>query len=79
MRSATLAGPLPKKVSDAKVIATFELFCQLIRLQLDIAVVERIKRSGDRMARLIDNILDFARGRGMRMILSAWSPAATAR
>jgi signal transduction histidine kinase len=111
--------PLPKKVSDAKVIATFELFCQLISLQLDVeehlensaaalldeqqtaelreqfiavlghdmrtplssivagaqalqrmpqstqatAVVERIKRSGDRMARLIDNILDFARGR----------------
>jgi signal transduction histidine kinase len=111
--------PLPKKISDAKVIATFELFCQLISLQLDIeerlensaaalldeqqtaelreqfiavlghdmrtplssivagaqalqrmpqstqaiAVVERIKRSGDRMARLIDNILDFARGR----------------
>jgi hypothetical protein len=111
--------PLPKKVSDAKVIATFELFCQLISLQLDVeervekseaallneqqtaelreqfiavlghdmrtplssilvgvqtlqrlplttqatTVVERIKRSGDRMARLIDNILDFARGR----------------
>jgi signal transduction histidine kinase len=111
--------PLPAKVSDAKVIATFELFCRLISLQLDIeerlensaaalldeqqtaelreqfiavlghdmrtplssivagaqalqrmplstqatAVVERIKRSGDRMARLIDNILDFARGR----------------
>jgi signal transduction histidine kinase len=111
--------PLPAKVSDAKVIATFELFCQLISLQLDVeerlenseaalldeqqtaelreqfiavlghdmrtplssivagaqalqrmplstqatAVVERIKRSGDRMARLIDNILDFARGR----------------
>jgi signal transduction histidine kinase len=111
--------PLPKKVSDAKVIATFELFCQLISLQLDVeehlensaaalldeqqtaelreqfiavlghdmrtplssivagaqalqrmpqstqatAVVERIQRSGDRMARLIDNILDFARGR----------------
>jgi signal transduction histidine kinase len=114
-----LRRPLPKKVSDAKVIATFELFCQLISLQLDIeerlensaaalldeqqtaelreqfiavlghdmrtplssivaaapalqrmpqstqatAFVERIKRSGDRMARLIDNILDFARGR----------------
>lgn len=111
--------PLPKKVSDAKVIATFELFCQLISLQLDVeervekseaallneqqtaelreqfiavlghdmrtplssilvgvqtlqrmplttqatTVVDRIKRSGDRMARLIDNILDFARGR----------------
>jgi len=111
--------PLPAKVSDAKVIATFELFCQLISLQLDaeerletseaalfdekqtaelreqfiavlghdmrtplssvmagvhalqrlplttqaVAVVERMKRSGDRMARLIDNILDFARGR----------------
>ena len=111
--------PLPKKVSDPKVIATFELFCRLISLQLDvgerlenseaalldeqqtaelreqfiavlghdmrtplssvlagvhalqrmplttqaISVVERIKRSGDRMARLIDNILDFARGR----------------
>ncbi len=111
--------PLPQKVSEARVIATFELFCQLISLQLDvgerlenseaallneqqtaelreqfiavlghdmrtplssvlvgvqtlqrmplttqaITVVERIKRSGDRMARLIDNILDFARGR----------------
>jgi signal transduction histidine kinase len=111
--------PLPAKVSDAKVIATFELFCQLISLQLDveerlqsteaalfsekqtaelreqfiavlghdmrtplssivagvqalqrmpltaqaITVVERMTRSGDRMARLIDNILDFARGR----------------
>lgn len=111
--------PLPKKVSDGSVIATFELFCRLISLQLDIeerlekseaallneqqtaelreqfiavlghdmrtplssvlagvhalqrmplgtqaiSVVERIKRSGDRMARLIDNILDFARGR----------------
>jgi signal transduction histidine kinase len=111
--------PLPAKVSDAKVIATFELFCQLISLQLDaeerlekseatlfdekqtaelreqfiavlghdmrtplssvvagvqtlqrmpltpqaVKVVERMKRSGDRMARLIDNILDFARGR----------------
>ena len=111
--------PLPKKASDAKVIATFELFCKLISLQLDAEelldtseaallderqtaelreqfiavlghdmrtplssvvagaqalqrmplssqaakVVERIKRSGDRMARLIDNILDFARGR----------------
>jgi hypothetical protein len=111
--------PLPAKVSDAKVIATFELFCQLISLQLDaeerlasseaalfnekqtaelreqfiavlghdmrtplssvvagvqalqrmplttqaVTVVERMKRSGDRMARLIDNILDFARGR----------------
>jgi signal transduction histidine kinase len=111
--------PLPKKVSDAKIIATFELFCNLISLQLDVeerlemseaalfderqtaelreqfiavlghdmrtplssvvagvqalkrmplplqatTVVERMKRSGDRMARLIDNILDFARGR----------------
>jgi signal transduction histidine kinase len=111
--------PLPAKVSDAKVIATFELFCQLISLQLDAeerldksetalldekqtaelreqfiavlghdmrtplssvvagvqtlqrmplttqaaTVVDRMKRSGDRMARLIDNLLDFARGR----------------
>jgi signal transduction histidine kinase len=111
--------PLPAKVSDAKVIATFELFCQLISLQLDAeerlerseaalfsekqtaelreqfiavlghdmrtplssvvagvqalqrmplptqatTVIERMKRSGDRMARLIENILDFARGR----------------
>lgn len=111
--------PLPKKVSDGSVIATFELFCGLISLQLDveerleeseaalldeqqtaelreqfiavlghdmrtplssvlagvhalqrmplstqaISVVQRIQRSGDRMARLIDNILDFARGR----------------
>jgi hypothetical protein len=111
--------PLPAKVSDSKVIATFELFCQLISLQLDAEerveaneaalldekqtaelreqfiavlghdmrtplssivagiqalqriplttqaakVVERMQRSGDRMARLIENILDFARGR----------------
>ena len=111
--------PLPAKVSDPKIVTTFELFAQLISLQLDteeriekseaalldeqqtaelreqfIAVlghdlrtplssvvagaqalgkmhptsqgsiiVERIKRSADRMARLIDNILDFARGR----------------
>ena len=111
--------PLPAKVSDSKVIATFELFCQLISLQLDVEehleaseaalldekqtaelreqfiavlghdmrtplssivagvqalqriplttqaakIVERMQRSGDRMARLIENILDFARGR----------------
>jgi len=111
--------PLPAKVSDPKTVATFEVFAQLISLQLDaeervaksqaalldeqqtaelreqfIAVVghdlrtplssvaagaqalgkmpltgqaeiivERIKRSADRMARLIENILDFARGR----------------
>jgi signal transduction histidine kinase len=111
--------PLPAKASDPKIIATFELFSQLISMQLDVAdrikeseaalldeqqtaelreqfiavlghdlrtplssvamganalqkmplngqavtIVERIKRSGDRMARLIDNILDFARGR----------------
>jgi signal transduction histidine kinase len=111
--------PLPAKVSDPKVIATFELFSQLISLQLDVeervekseaalldeqqtaelrelfiavlghdlrtplssvaagaqalhkmqlsgpatAILERIKRSSDRMARLIENILDFARGR----------------
>jgi signal transduction histidine kinase len=111
--------PLPAKVSDPKVIATFELFSQLISLQLDVeerirkseaallneqqtaelreqfiavlghdlrtplssvsagaqalqkmqlsgqavSVVERIRRSTDRMATLIDNILDFARGR----------------
>jgi signal transduction histidine kinase len=28
-----------------------------------VTVVERIKRSGDRMAKLVDNILDFARGK----------------
>jgi signal transduction histidine kinase len=111
--------PLPAKVSEAKVIATFELFSQLISLQLDVEermeaneaalldekqtaelreqfiavlghdmrtplssiiagvqvlqriplttqaakVVERMQRSGDRMARLIENVLDFARGR----------------
>ena len=111
--------PLPAKASDGKVIATFELFCQLISLQLDAEerleaneaelldekqtaelreqfiavlghdmrtplssivagvhvlqriplttqaakVVERMQRSSDRMARLIDNILDLARGR----------------
>jgi signal transduction histidine kinase len=111
--------PLPAKLSDPKIIATFELFSQLISLQLDVeerirrsedallneqqtaelreqfiavlghdlrtplssvaagaqalqkmslssealTVVERIKRSSDRMARLIDNVLDFARGR----------------
>jgi signal transduction histidine kinase len=111
--------PLPAKVSDPGILGTFELFSQLISLQLDIedrlqqsaaalldqqetadlreqfiavlghdlrtplssvtagvyalrkmsltaqaeSVVERIKRSGDRMAKLIDNILDFARGR----------------
>ncbi|HEV7442694.1 MAG TPA: GAF domain-containing sensor histidine kinase [Steroidobacteraceae bacterium] len=111
--------PLPAKVSDPKVIATFELFSQLISLQLDAeermekseaalldeqqtaelrelfiavlghdlrtplssvsagvqalqkmqltgqatTILERIKRSSDRIARLIENILDFARGR----------------
>jgi signal transduction histidine kinase len=111
--------PLPAKASDPKTIATFELFSQLISMQLDVedrikeseaalldeqqtaelreqfiavlghdlrtplssvamganalqkmplngqavTIVERIKRSGDRMAKLIDNILDFARGR----------------
>jgi signal transduction histidine kinase len=111
--------PLPAKVSDPKVVATFELFSQLISLQLDVeerierseaalldeqqtaelreqfiavlghdlrtplssiaagaqalekmplsgqasTIVARIRRSGDRMARLIENILDFARGR----------------
>ena len=35
--------PLPKKVSEAKVIATFELFCQLISLQLDVG--ERLEES----------------------------------
>jgi signal transduction histidine kinase len=111
--------PLPAKLSDPKILATFELFSQLISLQLDveerirrseaallneqqtaelreqfiavlghdlrtplssvaagaqalqkmslgrqaIIVVERINRSSDRMARLIDNVLDFARGR----------------
>src|ERR1700736_2856929 len=111
--------PLPAKVSDPRVVATFELFSQLISLQLDVEerverseaalldeqqtaelrelfiavlghdlrtplssvaagaqalqkmqlsgqatiVLERIKRSSDRMARLIENILDFARGR----------------
>jgi signal transduction histidine kinase len=111
--------PLPAKVSDPKVIATFELFSQLISLQLDAeerveksesalldeqqtaelrelfiavlghdlrtplssvatgaqalqkmqlggqatTILDRIKRSSDRMARLIENILDFARGR----------------
>jgi len=111
--------PLPAKVSDPKVVATFELFSQLISLQLDVeervekseaalldeqqtaelrelfiavlghdlrtplssvaagaqalqkmqlggqatTILERIRRSSDRMARLIENILDFARGR----------------
>jgi signal transduction histidine kinase len=111
--------PLPAKVSDPRVVATFELFSQLISLQLDVeervekseaalldeqqtaelrelfiavlghdlrtplssvaagaqalqkmqlgsqatTILERIKRSSDRMARLIENILDFARGR----------------
>jgi hypothetical protein len=111
--------PLPAQLSDPKIIATFELFSQLLSLQLDVeerirrseaallneqqtaelreqfiavvghdlrtplssvaagaqalekmslggqavTVVERIKRSSDRMARLIDNVLDFARGR----------------
>jgi signal transduction histidine kinase len=111
--------PLPVRLSDPKVIATFQLFSQLISLQLDVeerlqqsqqalmdeqqtaelreqfiavlghdlrnplfsvttgaftlarmtlpepavTIVERIRRSGDRMAKLVDNILDFARGK----------------
>lgn len=111
--------PLPAKVSTPRVVSTFELFSQLISLQLDAeermekneaalldeqqtaelrelfiavlghdlrtplssvaagvqalhkmqlsgqatTILERIKRSSDRMARLIENILDFARGR----------------
>jgi GAF domain-containing protein len=35
--------PLPKKVSEAGTIATFELFCQLISLQLDVG--ERLENS----------------------------------
>jgi signal transduction histidine kinase len=111
--------PRPAKLSDPNVITTFQLFSQLISLQLDveeriekseaallseqqtaelreqfiavlghdlrtplssvisgafalqkmslgsqaIGIVERIKRSADRMANLVENILDFARGR----------------
>jgi signal transduction histidine kinase len=111
--------PLPAKLNDPQVIQTFELFAQLISLQLDseerlqlsqaqlrreqqtaqlrdqfIAVLghdlrtplsvvmsgaevlmrlplpgkgndiaTRMLRSADRMARLVDNILDFARGK----------------
>lgn len=111
--------PLPVHLSDPRTLQTFQLFSQLISLQLDaeerfqqseralldqqetaelreqfIAVlghdlrnplfavsagahvlsrmplaadakslIERISRSADRMAKLVDNILDFARGR----------------
>jgi signal transduction histidine kinase len=111
--------PRPAHLCDPKVLTTFQLFSQLISLQLDVedriqrseaalldhketaelreqfiavlghdlrtplssvssgayalqkmdlsgpalSVVERIKRSGDRMAKLVDSILDFARGR----------------
>ncbi|MDB5987638.1 MAG: histidine kinase [Nevskia sp.] len=111
--------PRPTKLSDPQILKTFELFSELIGLQLDVedrlkqtqqalsdelktaelreqfiavlghdlrnplfavtagaeallkmslpekakAVVQRIERSGARMTQLVDNILDFARGR----------------
>ena len=49
--------PLSSVVAGVHALQTMPLSTQAA------TIVERIKRSGDRMARLIDNILDFARGR----------------